>query len=95
MATQFADADQQLGTLGLPIGWRPCATCYHTRFKFTDECWLGCWKYNLTGAGGLTIFGWLLTAFAVCLGAPFWFDMLNRLVNLRGTGANPAEKDGK
>ncbi|MBM3314487.1 hypothetical protein FJY71_01410 [candidate division WOR-3 bacterium] len=27
--------------------------------------------------------GWLLTAFAISLGAPFWFDMLRRLAGLR------------
>ena len=27
--------------------------------------------------------GWLLTALAISLGASFWFDLLNRLVNIR------------
>ena len=30
--------------------------------------------------------GWLLTVGAVSLGAPFWFDVVNRFVNLRNTG---------
>jgi hypothetical protein len=38
------------------------------------------------------LFGILLTAVAARQGAPFWFDVLKRAVNLRGTGANPAEK---
>lgn len=38
------------------------------------------------------IVGILITAFAAMQGAPFWFDMLKRAVNLRGTGPNPAEK---
>jgi hypothetical protein len=33
--------------------------------------------------------GWVLTALAVTLGAPFWFDLLNRLVNLRSSGRRP------
>ncbi|NNV56152.1 hypothetical protein [Limnovirga soli] len=33
-----------------------------------------------------TFFGWLITAFALCLGAPFWFDLLNKLISLRGAG---------
>jgi hypothetical protein len=33
-----------------------------------------------------TLFGWLITALAICLGAPFWFDLLNKLFKLRGTG---------
>jgi len=38
------------------------------------------------------LFGILITAGATAQGAPFWFDMLKKLVNLRGTGPNPAEK---
>ncbi|WP_443750819.1 hypothetical protein [Asticcacaulis solisilvae] len=29
--------------------------------------------------------GWLITAYAITLGAPFWFDLLNQLVNIRAT----------
>jgi hypothetical protein len=35
------------------------------------------------------IVGWLLTATAVSLGAPFWFDTLNRFMNLRNAGKAP------
>jgi len=31
-------------------------------------------------------YSFLLTAFAICMGAPFWFDLLNKLVHLRATG---------
>ncbi|MGI9022449.1 MAG: hypothetical protein ACR2HV_04310 [Acidimicrobiales bacterium] len=30
--------------------------------------------------------GWLLTALALSLGAPFWFDLLNKVTSLRGGG---------
>lgn len=33
--------------------------------------------------------GWLLTAFALMLGAPFWFDTLCRFVNIRNIGIKP------
>ena len=36
--------------------------------------------------------GWLLTAIATLFGAPFWFDTLQRFVQLRGTGTAPDEK---
>ncbi len=39
------------------------------------------------------IIGWLLTAIAISLGAPFWFDMLNKLVNLR-TSTQPKAPSG-
>jgi len=31
--------------------------------------------------------GWVLTALALSLGAPFWFDMLNKIMQLRGAVA--------
>jgi hypothetical protein len=37
-----------------------------------------------------TFVGWLLTAIAISLGAPFWFDSLSKLSNLRTTGAKPS-----
>jgi hypothetical protein len=30
----------------------------------------------------------MITAFAICLGAPFWFDLLNKLIKIRGAGNN-------
>lgn len=35
------------------------------------------------------ILGWLVTALAITLGAPFWFDILKKIVNLRGAGKKP------
>jgi hypothetical protein len=34
-----------------------------------------------------------LTAFAISLGSAFWFDLLNRLVQLRGAGAKPEDNN--
>jgi hypothetical protein len=45
------------------------------------------WEHE--GAAGaafpVMLIGWLLTAFAVMLGAPFWFDLLNRFMTVRST----------
>jgi hypothetical protein len=35
------------------------------------------------------IIGLLLTIFAVSLGAPFWFDILNKVIRIRSSGAVP------
>lgn len=40
------------------------------------------------------IFGWLITALAISLGAPFWFDLLKKMINIRGSGAVPADDKG-
>jgi hypothetical protein len=33
----------------------------------------------------------MISVFAVSLGAPFWFDLLSKFVNIRGAGTPPAE----
>ena len=37
------------------------------------------------------LLGLLITAFAVSLGAPFWFDTLNKFMNIRSAGSSPVE----
>jgi hypothetical protein len=36
--------------------------------------------------------GFVITALAISLGAPFWFDLLNKFVRLRGSGDDPEKK---
>lgn len=38
------------------------------------------------------ILGWLLTTFALSLGAPFWFDLLQKLSSIRSVGKNLLER---
>jgi hypothetical protein len=38
--------------------------------------------------------GWLFTAWAPSLGAPFWFDLLKRIMSIRSAGRSPQEKPG-
>lgn len=46
------------------------------------------------GAWAMKIVGLMITAIAVSLGAPFWFDVLNKLTNLRLEGRPPQERTG-
>ncbi|MEM6262555.1 MAG: hypothetical protein AAGI38_08615 [Bacteroidota bacterium] len=39
--------------------------------------------------------GWAITALAVSLGAPFWFDLLNRIMDLRYAGRRPTTEAQK
>jgi hypothetical protein len=39
----------------------------------------------------MRILGWLITGAAISLGAPFWFDLLNRMMVVRST-VKPHEK---
>jgi len=47
------------------------------------------WSVGWTSFTWFTIFGWLATATSVLFGGPFWFDLLQRFVSLRGAGAKP------
>lgn len=44
-----------------------------------------------TGQAWFRVFGWLFTAAALSLGAPFWFDLLNKFMVIRST-VKPKEK---
>jgi hypothetical protein len=39
--------------------------------------------------------GWIVTVLAISLGAPFWFDFLNRFMNLRSSGRAADEPRSK
>ena len=81
--TSVANAADNLTQLSLPIGWQP-----------GDGARL--WRDGLlTGDLWIAIAGWLLTALFVMMGAPFWFDLLSKLVPLRVNGQKPevAPKD--
>lgn len=63
----------------LPIGW-PSS-------RFNDSAGKGALAFM--GALAFALLGWIVTAFASSLGAPFWFDGIGWLLALRGTGSRP------
>jgi hypothetical protein len=89
----------QLGALqqaGLPIGWSapvPPRVFDDGCAKGEARCRQALPLANLAWLGNmlLMVAGWLLTALACTLGAPFWFDALGKLVRLRGAGGKPPE----
>ncbi len=50
-------------------------------------------EVNFKETNRYSILGWLITALALTLGAPFWFDLLNKFMSLRSTGAKPTAND--
>ncbi|HTG16708.1 MAG TPA: hypothetical protein VK747_15770 [Blastocatellia bacterium] len=72
-----------LQSLGLPIGWGD-----RRNWPGGDDHkgWQLFWDWLAK------VFGLLLTAGAASLGAPFWFDMLNKIVSIRSSGKAPEEK---
>jgi hypothetical protein len=46
------------------------------------------WHYYIQ-----SLLGWLITALALSLGAPFWFNLLNRLMKLRNAVSKPSSDE--
>lgn len=72
-------------------GWMPGAAVYPAVWV-GGECRVLSTLPRMDDAWGwLTkVFGLLISGLAAMQGAPFWFDMLRRLVDLRGSGPAPA-----
>ncbi len=66
----------ELEKIRLPIGWDISAKP-ESASKTPVYDWI------------VRICGWIITAFAVTLGAPFWFDVLNKFINIRSSGIKP------
>jgi hypothetical protein len=84
IADQIKQAKDQVLTidkLGIPLGWNSK--------DFKEGPWPWNWAWNWEWPQMCV--GWLLTAIAISLGAPFWFDMLNKIMVVRST-VKPAEK---
>lgn len=80
LKTQIRDAKTEVmdvSNLGIPIGWN----------HVPDVLKTGAWHWHYLNI----LLGWLVTALAVSLGAPFWFDMLNKIMVVRST-VKPREK---
>lgn len=39
--------------------------------------------------------GWLISGLAISMGAPFWFELLGKIMNVRNTGPKPASSTAK
>jgi hypothetical protein len=92
------EALQRLDDLHLPLGWTGdgleaswgAPRTRGERAAFADKSvaeipWQA-WDDILA-----PLLGWLITAFAATLGAPFWFDLLNKVMVIRST-VKPHEK---
>lgn len=83
--------------VGLPIGWSPSSRAklregypaVGNGLRDGNMSWRATRDATLAFIG-VTV-GYLITAFAAMLGAPFWFDVLNRIMVIRST-VKPKEK---
>lgn len=68
------DVLNDLSGLGIPIGWRSSIPPFKPGGVYPLFWW---------------IIGITITTFAISFGAPFWFDLLLKLVNMRKAGKKP------
>ena len=67
----------------IPLGW--------TKSEFTVQSDVPDWvAFVITKLVGMAV-----TVIAIMMGAPFWFDVLNKISNLRGSGNKPPEGEKK
>lgn len=92
-ARELFDRVPELQTLGLPIGWSGNGRGFVAERLTCKRGAPACILQRVVGAGEVFL-GWLLTALAISLGAPFWFDVLNKIMVIRST-VKPREKSGE
>jgi hypothetical protein len=76
-ATDAHTVLDQLSVTSLPVGWETP--------PFNYQNGVLSWNYS-SNQLWLMAAGWLITALSTLFGAPFWFDLLQKATNLRGTG---------
>lgn len=103
---RYDAAMADLAELQLPIGWDDPsppsageADPDRPRLRLVRDDATDDWPGPIWAPGGTErwvraldqhLLGWILTILAISLGAPFWFDMLSRVIAVRGAGKAPA-----
>ncbi|MBE9093554.1 hypothetical protein [Tychonema sp. LEGE 07203] len=76
------DVDRALDNVALPLGWSE-----PNRLDIDAQGNL------LLPAFMAKLLGWLLSGVAISMGASFWFEALNKIVNIRNAGKKPPSAD--
>ena len=99
-ATQLRDLESRISGLGLPIGWACPVTATpkdelakrQRQYRISPWCRKPLVEASAFETLRFHFWGWLISIFAISLGAPFWFDMLNKVISIRSSGRAPEEK---
>ena len=76
---------------GFPVGWAPG---HFLDIQDNQGHWAPLWLAP-PSSSYRPLLGWFITAVAALFGAPFWFDMLQSIVRLKGAGPSPDDKATK
>lgn len=85
-ASDYDRARDVIRDVGYPVGWSPIPQLRSCSGGDEHSGVLArCTRWQLVLGVGSAVAGWLATALAVMLGAPFWFDVLNKFMVIRST----------
>jgi hypothetical protein len=94
-AEKYRAARAALDSLELKLGWT-WEEAAHLGVAARDASGKAIPRWNVTDLQGWRLLakalGLLMTALAISMGAPFWFDTLNKVISIRGAGRSPAER---
>jgi hypothetical protein len=75
--TSVTDIQKALEPAGYSLGWAMVDANDPVGWFANARNWLG------------FVPGWLITTFAILMGAPFWFDVVSKVANIRSGGLKP------
>lgn len=84
--TAYTQIHQRLDSIAGKLLSAPELQKYKQAMQTVAKRKAGCYTHPYQQNGWLVFLGWVITALAVSLGAPFWFDLLNRVVKIRTGG---------
>ena len=77
------DTNNLIAEITLPIGWNK-VNLEQQLVSLPDEN-----NPTLFNRYVTMVFGWLISGVAISMGAPFWFELIGRVVNVRNSGKPP------
>jgi hypothetical protein len=101
LSRTYAETRAEIDVLKLPTGWEDVE--FHPPWEkravgrtgdgaaVLASVWPSIWHYPWWSFVLLPLLGWICTGLAATFGAPFWFDLLNKVMVIRAT-VKPHEK---
>lgn len=88
-AGDISKLSTDIESYSLPLGWSDDP---NDSRRFPWVPWRSITWLHFANVMVMKLIGLLISVGAVSLGAPFWFDMLSKFINIRGAGTPPGEK---
>lgn len=77
--------NNSLQNVSLPIGWSSA----NLEQQRNEDFYIQQGNHKLFFRGFKSFLGWIVSGLAIVMGAPFWFELLGKVINVRNTGPKP------